>query len=83
MLPLSAPDADGPARVGSLARVLSASSRAIIYAEDREGLAEDVCRIAVETGGFRMAWVGLIDPGRGELQVAGHFGVSPAFSTTG
>ncbi len=79
MLPLSAPDADGPARVGSLARVLSASSRAIIYAEDREGLAEDVCRIAVETGGFRMAWVGLIDPGRGELQVAGHFGVSPEY----
>jgi len=48
--------------VNRLYAALGEASQAIIgLAEGRDPLPE-VCRIAVETGGFLMAWVGLVDP---------------------
>jgi len=41
--------------------VLSRVSAAIVRVRDLETLLKEICRIAVEDGHFRMAWVGLID----------------------
>ncbi len=38
--------------------VISACNRAVIHASDEASLLSDVCRIAVEVGGYRLAWVG-------------------------
>ena len=46
-------------RLDRLYATLSAINRAIVHAASREELFEAICRVAVEEGGFRMAWVGL------------------------
>ena len=44
--------------------VLSDVNQAIVRIREPQALFEEACRIAVETGGFRMAWVGRLDPRR-------------------
>ena len=39
-------------------RVLAEGNRALVHAADEAELLAGMCRIAVETGGYRMAWVG-------------------------
>ena len=39
--------------------VLAECSRVLVRASDERQLLRDMCRIAVEKGGYRMAWVGL------------------------
>jgi two-component system sensor histidine kinase/response regulator len=48
--------------------------QALMRAVDEQDLLRSVCRIAVETGGYRMAWVGYADPdgARRVRPVAGH-----------
>src|SRR5260221_252581 len=41
--------------------VLSAINGAIVRIADRERLFAEACRVAVEVGEFRMAWIGLLD----------------------
>ncbi|MDU0460772.1 MAG: PocR ligand-binding domain-containing protein [Geobacteraceae bacterium] len=48
-------------RLNRLYAVLSGTNHAIVRARDRETLFKNICRVAVEQGGFRMAWIGLID----------------------
>ena len=53
------------ARIRSLNRVyavLSSIDSLIVRARDRDELFREACRIAVETGAFKMAWIGVIDP---------------------
>lgn len=42
--------------------VLSATNRAIIRIPDKNDLLEEICRIAVDNGGFTMAWAGIANP---------------------
>lgn len=42
-------------------RVLSGVNSAIVRIRDRDQLLHEACRIAVEDGGFALAWVGLLD----------------------
>ncbi|MBF0272048.1 MAG: EAL domain-containing protein [Magnetococcales bacterium] len=58
--------------------MLSQVNRAIVRADDPDGLYESVCRIAVEAGGFNLAWIGLIEPGRGSLSPVASSGVAAA-----
>jgi len=44
-------------------KMLSAINTLIIHVHDRQELLKETCRIAVEDGGFRMAWIGLLPPG--------------------
>ncbi|MDF3056626.1 MAG: sensory box protein [Rariglobus sp.] len=46
------------ARVNRAQRMLSACNEALIRTEAEHDLLNDICRIAVEIGGYRMAWVG-------------------------
>jgi len=43
-------------------RTLSAGNRTLLRAEDEYILLQDMCRVIVEVGGYRMAWVGYTEP---------------------
>lgn len=56
--------------------VLSNINQAIVRLRDMDALFHEACRIAVEDGGFRMAWIGLLDPLRAALKTVAQFGVA-------
>ncbi|MDD1684550.1 MAG: response regulator, partial [Methanoregula sp.] len=41
--------------------VLSATNKAIVHIHDKAALLGEICRIVVDTGGFTMAWAGLVN----------------------
>jgi PAS domain S-box-containing protein len=52
------------ARVTTLDRlytVLSATNKAIVLIRDKKELLSEICRVAVDIGGFSMAWAGLVN----------------------
>ena len=49
-------------RLNRLYAVLSGISTLIVRVTDRDQLFREACRIAVEEGAFKMAWIGAIDP---------------------
>lgn len=49
-------------RQNSLYDALSQTNQAIVRLTDRETLFQEICRIAVEHGKLRMAWIGWLDP---------------------
>lgn len=54
--------------------MLSQCNEALALREDEPALLGEICRVAVHTGGYRLAWVGYVDAG-GEVQplaYAGH-----------
>jgi len=42
-------------------RTLSACNEALLRAQDESQLLQEICRVVVETGGYRMAWVGFAE----------------------
>jgi diguanylate cyclase (GGDEF)-like protein/PAS domain S-box-containing protein len=50
-------------RLNRIYAVLSGINTAIVRIHDRQKLFEEACRIAVEDGKFRMAWIGVLPPG--------------------
>jgi diguanylate cyclase (GGDEF)-like protein/PAS domain S-box-containing protein len=54
-------------RLSRVQAVLSGINAAIVRIRDRQKLFEEACRIAVEHGGFGIAWVGTLDPDTMEL----------------
>jgi len=50
--------------------VLSAINGAIVRIPDRDALLAEACRVAVEAGGFCMAWIGLVREGGTRLEPA-------------
>lgn len=60
-------------RIGKLNRiyrVMNGINQLIVRSPEQKLLFKEVCRIAVEEGGFRMAWIGLVDETRKVLPVA-------------
>lgn len=55
-------------RLNRIFRLLSEINQAIVRTPDRERLLEVVCRIASDVGGFRLAWIGWVDPVTGDLR---------------
>jgi diguanylate cyclase (GGDEF)-like protein/PAS domain S-box-containing protein len=51
------------ARLSRIQAVLSGINSTIVRVRDRRELLGEACRIAVQDGGFRMAWIGLVEPG--------------------
>jgi two-component system, LuxR family, sensor kinase FixL len=52
-------------RIAQLSRVqaiLAGIERAIVHIPDRQKLLDEVCRVAVENGGFKLAWIGMVAP---------------------
>jgi GAF domain-containing protein len=50
-----------------LYEVLSETNQAIVRAGTRDTLFRDICRIAVDHGGFMLSWVGLVEETSGDL----------------
>ena len=53
---------------------LSETNQTIVRVPDRTELFASICRIAVEHGGFRFAWVALLDDSRQLLQPVSQYG---------
>jgi diguanylate cyclase (GGDEF)-like protein/PAS domain S-box-containing protein len=51
------------ARLSRIQAVLSGINSTIVRVRERRELLGETCRIAVQDGGFRMAWIGLVEPG--------------------
>jgi diguanylate cyclase (GGDEF)-like protein len=49
-------------RLNRALRLLSQCNGLLVHAEDETRLLARVCRLIVETGGYRMAWVGFAEP---------------------
>jgi signal transduction histidine kinase/HAMP domain-containing protein len=63
-------------RLNRLYAVLSETDQAIIRVSDRDTLFRDFCRIAVDQGGFLLAWVGLVDNASGTLNIVTSYGAT-------
>jgi PAS domain S-box-containing protein len=48
-------------RVNRALRILSASNQALVRTQNESQLSEEICRILVEEGGYRMAWMGFAE----------------------
>jgi signal transduction histidine kinase/ActR/RegA family two-component response regulator len=57
--------------------VLSDLNQTIVRVSDLQGVFAAACRIAVEKGGFCMAWVGLVNSQTGQIEVAAQAGADP------
>jgi PAS domain S-box-containing protein len=65
-------------RIVQLSRVqaiLAGIDRAIVHINDRQKLLDEVCRVAVAEGGFKLAWVGMVAPD-GTVQPVARAGVT-------
>jgi diguanylate cyclase (GGDEF)-like protein/PAS domain S-box-containing protein len=54
---------DRIARLSRIQAVLSGINSTIVRVRDRRELFRESCRIAVQQGGFKMAWIGSVEPG--------------------
>jgi diguanylate cyclase (GGDEF)-like protein/PAS domain S-box-containing protein len=50
-------------RLSRIQAVLGGINSTIVRVRERRALFREACRIAVQQGGFRMAWIGLVEPG--------------------
>ncbi len=55
--------------------VLSGINQAIVHEKNSQVMLEAVCRIAVEKGNFRMAWIGMFDAASDKVQPVSSAGV--------
>ncbi len=61
-------------RLNRLYAVLSDINQAIVRLRDRQHLFEEACRVAVEVGQFRLAWIGRVDEHTQMLQLLARYG---------
>ncbi|MBC7601567.1 MAG: GAF domain-containing protein [Ramlibacter sp.] len=66
-------------RLNRLYAVSSGINEAIVRVEDESRLYLEACRIAVEKGGFEMAWVGLEEPGQKVLKPVARWGCDDGY----
>lgn len=64
-------------RLNRLYAALSETNQAIVHTRSREELFDRLCRIAVERGGLRMAWVGWLNAQNCEVLPVARCGVAP------
>jgi len=66
-------------QLNRLYAVLSRTSQSISRIRERDALFRAVCRIAVEDGIFRMAWVGTVNPQTGAVEPAAFAGFEDGY----
>ncbi len=66
-------------RLNHLYAALSETNQAIVHSPNKEHLFDELCRIAVQRGGFALAWVGWIDPLTRELVPVARSGPEPTW----
>ena len=66
-------------RIGHLNRVyavLSDTNESIVREKNPQAMFEGACRVAVEKGQFRLAWIGLVDATSDRIRITAHAGAS-------
>ena len=58
--------------------VLSGINTLIVRVRSREELFSQSCKVAVEEGGFRMAWVAIVEPGTRKIVLVASVGMDPS-----
>lgn len=66
-------------RLNRVYAVLSGINTTIVRTRDRQELFEQACRIAVEQGKFRLAWIGLLDANGLDLTLVAKAGVDEGY----
>lgn len=66
-------------QLNRLYAVLTRTSQSIVRIRERDALFRAVCRIAVEDGLFRMAWVGTVNPQTGVVEPAAFAGFEDGY----
>ncbi|HEY2930090.1 EAL domain-containing protein [Piscinibacter sp.] len=56
------------ARLQRMRAVLSGINTTIVRVRDRDELFREACRVAIDAGGFHMAWIGLAEPGHHKVR---------------
>lgn len=69
-------------KASRLYATISEVNKAIVYADSPEKLFTDICNVVVESGKFRMAWVGLIDKESRMVVPAYHAGHEDSYLST-
>lgn len=59
--------------------VLSNINQTIVRIRDPQAVLQEACRIAVEDGGFRLAWIGLLDKASGAIIPAAKAGMDDGY----
>ena len=59
----------------------TAINRAIIGQRERQGLLQEICRVAIAHGQFAMAWIGQSDPSSGRIRPLASAGADSSFLT--
>jgi len=62
------------ARMTRLHAALSQVNQAIVWSRGRDELFTKICQVLVEFGGFRMVWIGLIDPDVNQVRQVSRWG---------
>ncbi|MBL8620375.1 MAG: PAS domain S-box protein [Myxococcales bacterium] len=60
-------------------RLLTDANQAMMRASDEAALLAVACQVAVEVGGYRMAWVGLVDPTPGAVRPVAQAGFDEGY----
>ena len=68
------------ARIHRALKLLSAGNEVLIRTQNEQALRDQICRIVVEMGGYRMAWVGFVqDDAPWSIVPASHAGVEEGY----
>jgi PAS domain S-box-containing protein len=68
--------------LNQLYSVLSATNKSIVRIHNTSELLNEICRIVVETGGFTMAWAGLVNPENHLIEPVGSSGCVEGYLDT-
>ena len=68
------------ARLSRIHAGMSGINSVIVRMHDRNELLREACRIAVNMGGFTMAWIGVVDPDTLDGEVVAWFGCKPGYA---
>jgi len=66
-------------RQTKLYSALSHCNKAIVYCANEDELFQKICRIAVQFGGMKMAWIGIVDPATHLVRPTASFGDDAGF----
>ncbi|MDZ7654957.1 MAG: MASE3 domain-containing protein [Sulfurimicrobium sp.] len=66
-------------RLSKLYKMLSETNAEIIHARDRDQLLQALCRIAMDSGLFRMVWIGLLERESGVVHPVAYAGLADSY----
>jgi len=61
-------------RMNRLYVALSQVNQSIVRAHTREELFAEMCRVLIDFGGFKLAWIGLVNPATQQVEIAARHG---------